>query len=36
MSGGAGDLRPGALQAALHVRLDATHRDEAVTLVPPD
>ena len=36
VSGAAGDLRPGGLQAALHVRLTATRRDEPVTLVPPD
>lgn len=35
VSGAAGDLRPGALQAALRVRLDATDRGEPVTLVPP-
>jgi hypothetical protein len=35
VSGSAGDLRPGALQAALHVRLTATRRDEPVTLMPP-
>jgi hypothetical protein len=35
VGGAAGELRPGALQAALRVRLDATDRDEPVTLVPP-
>jgi len=35
VSGSAGDLHPGALQAALRVQLTATGRDEPVTLVPP-
>ncbi len=35
VSGAAGDLHPGALQAALRVRLTATDRDAAVTLERP-
>ena len=35
VSGAAGELRPGALQATLKVRLDATDRDDPITLEPP-
>jgi hypothetical protein len=36
VSGAAGELRPGGLQAALRVQLTATQRDEPVTLERPD